>query len=584
MAEVAFSSDSILTVDFGTATTRVALLDVVEGLYRFVAAAEAPSTLGAPYRDASEGMRHALRQLQDITGRGFLDENAKLVLPATQDGFGVDSLVATASGGVLARAVLVGLLPDVSMELARRIAESGYTTVMDTINLTDRRREEKQIDAILNAKPHVIIMAGGTDGGASHALLQIADTVSTACFLLPGAKAHLLYVGNAELRDKITEKLGNATVVHFAPNIMPQLSEPMLAPARLELARVFDDLRVTRIGGFGEIAHWAGGRILPTAQTEAQFIRFLNNTAFGKRGVVGINLGSAATSVTAVFKDDVRSNVCADLGIGVHVEKLLTLSPLDQLKRWVPFEISDSELRDFVYTKGAYPHTLPADTRDLHLEYALARQIIRVALSKARHNWPLQWAGPRPEVLPTLDVIMAGGATFARGPQPGVTALLLLDALQPIGITRLLVDQYHLAAGLGGAAYLNPLAVSQIFGTGAFLELGTAVSLMGRARAGEVVCSGKVVDEAGTETAYEARAGEMTLVPFPVGRKGKLSLKPKAGVNAGFGAGRTHTLDVVGGAAGIVFDARGRLLNLPAAAEKRFELLKKWHTSVGGSA
>ena len=49
------STDTVLAVDFGSANTRALLFDVVESVYRFVGYGEAPTTVNAPYRDASEG-------------------------------------------------------------------------------------------------------------------------------------------------------------------------------------------------------------------------------------------------------------------------------------------------------------------------------------------------------------------------------------------------------------------------------------------------------------------------------------------------------------------------------------------------
>src|SRR5689334_4209493 len=126
------TTDTVLAVDFGAANTRALLFDVVENVYRFVGYGEAPTTVDAPYHDASEGLHHALEALQAVTGRQVLDDHATLMVPASADGRGVDKFVATSSAGPAVRAVLVGLLPDVSLASARRIAASSYINVLDT--------------------------------------------------------------------------------------------------------------------------------------------------------------------------------------------------------------------------------------------------------------------------------------------------------------------------------------------------------------------------------------------------------------------------------------------------------------------
>ncbi|MBK8794150.1 MAG: glutamate mutase L, partial [Holophaga sp.] len=49
------TAESLLAIDIGTINTRVALFDVVEGAYRFIAAGSAPTTVYAPYRNVTEG-------------------------------------------------------------------------------------------------------------------------------------------------------------------------------------------------------------------------------------------------------------------------------------------------------------------------------------------------------------------------------------------------------------------------------------------------------------------------------------------------------------------------------------------------
>ena len=82
MAGSLVDSDSLLAVDVGTVTTRAVLFDVVEGYYRFIASGHAPSTAAAPFKDLSEGVHHAIEDLQRITGHKFLGEDQRLIIPA----------------------------------------------------------------------------------------------------------------------------------------------------------------------------------------------------------------------------------------------------------------------------------------------------------------------------------------------------------------------------------------------------------------------------------------------------------------------------------------------------------------------
>ena len=91
------SADSLLAIDVGTTTTRAMLFDVVDGRYRFLASGSAVSTAGAPFHDIGEGVRRALDQLQEISGRLLLRDDESLIMPSATDGSGVDALAATIS-------------------------------------------------------------------------------------------------------------------------------------------------------------------------------------------------------------------------------------------------------------------------------------------------------------------------------------------------------------------------------------------------------------------------------------------------------------------------------------------------------
>src|SRR5574340_1731292 len=116
------SSGAVLAVDIGHVYTRAVLLDVVDGQFRFVSRGETPTTDGAPFYDVFEGVRRALAQISEATGRALFDDQMRLVMPEQSEFLGVSTFAASASTGKSIRAVLVGLVPDVSLASSRRAA------------------------------------------------------------------------------------------------------------------------------------------------------------------------------------------------------------------------------------------------------------------------------------------------------------------------------------------------------------------------------------------------------------------------------------------------------------------------------
>ncbi len=74
------------------------MFDVVDGRYRFLGQGSVPTTAFAPINDVSVGVKEALDQLHDITGRVFFNAGGQLQVPSQPNGTGVDACVADSIG------------------------------------------------------------------------------------------------------------------------------------------------------------------------------------------------------------------------------------------------------------------------------------------------------------------------------------------------------------------------------------------------------------------------------------------------------------------------------------------------------
>ncbi|MEX0789058.1 MAG: glutamate mutase L [Anaerolineales bacterium] len=579
-----FEAATLIAVDVGSVNTRANLFDVVDGGYRLVATGRAPSTAGSPLFDLGEGIRMALDQVQQVTGRRLLDENESLVMPVTTDGAGVDAFASTASAGPNPRTVLVGLMQDVSLESARRLAASSYLDVVDEIGLMDPRREEQQIDDLLRARPDIILLVGGTDGGATDSVLRMTDVVAFAIGLMPeGTEPRVVFAGNRRLGAAVNERLGGKVPVILAPNIRPSLELEDLGPTRGKLGEVVIEVRSARVAGFDEIRQWSGGYISPSADAMGRVIRYMSRIYGPEKGVLGVDLGASATTVAAAFAGQLRLAVNTDLGMGSSLRGLLNPEAISQAMRWLPIDIPEPAFRDYLHNKILHPATIPVEAEELHLEYALARQCIRIALDRARRSWPRLKGSIGPTVMPPLEPIVASGATLGRAPRPGFSALAVLDAVQPTGISTLVLDPHNLLASLGVVGSAVPLAAVQVLESGSFANLGTVVSPVGRGRTNRPVVRYLLERDAGGEKIEgQARFGQLIVIPLEAGEQAKLSLRPERSFDVGFGGpGRAGALRVTGGAVGVIVDARGRPLELSRDPGRRREYNQKWLWDIG---
>ena len=576
--------DSLLAVDIGAATTRAVLFDVVEGQYRFVAAGHSPSTAEAPFKDVSEGVRNAITHLQTVTGRTMLDVDQSLIAPSQANGSGVDSFVATLSAGPTLKAVIVGLLADVSLESARRLTETIYARIVDSIGLNDHRRSDELIDSMLRQRPDVVVVTGGTDGGASRTIQKMLEPIGLACYLMPAEKRPaLLYAGNQKMEAEVKTLLGSLTTsLHFSPNVRPSLETEDLDPAARELARLFINVRKKQLKGVDVIDTWSSGHILPTGYATGRMMRFLSKVYGSAKGILSVDIGASATMISAGFKGKSTLGVYPQFGLGENLPGLLNYTTLEEILRWSPLDISVGVLRDYLYQKSLYPATIPATKEDQAISEAVARQALYLAIQTARRDFPSSAASLSPNLIPLFEPILAGGGALSDAPTPGQSLLLLLDALQPVGVTTVILDQNNLLPLLGAAAGRNNLLPVQVLDSGAFMSMGTVVSPVVSATYGAQILRARLAYEDGTEARADLKFGTLELLPLPSGQAARLNLQPVGRADVGFGPGRGGTIPVSGGALGVVFDGRGRPLDLPSDPVRRRELIKKWHWTLGG--
>jgi hypothetical protein len=574
---------SLLTVDIGSINTRVALYDTVEGRYRFLVAGVAQTTTKFPLFDASEGVRLALDKLELISGRTLTDDDAKIIVPSTKEGSGTDYVATTISAGEPLKTVVVGLLEKVSLTSATNLANTIYTDIIESISLNDRRKPEDQIDTIQQIRPDVILISGGTDNGASKSVLKLVNSVGLAIYLLPEShRPEVLFAGNPKLAEQVMAFIEPLAPIHIAPNIRPSLAKEQLGPAQMIITDIYRRFNTGRVIGIAELNTLSGGHLLPSSHGLGRVIRFFSKIVPhpDSKGVLGINVGASSTIVAGGFNGDLRLRVFTKMGMGEGLISILENSRMEDIVRWLPIEASPIYVLDYIQNKITHPATLPATQKDLYIEQALAREVMRKSVGDAISNFPKDVHRIEQNTLPVFDPIVVGGAVLANAPTLSQSLLMILDAIEPTGIQRIILDKNNLVPGLGAAAAITPALVAQLLlDPTAFLNLGFIISPISRAREGTSVLRVRIQYEAGHENVINVHQGNIETIPLPMGQRARIFLDPLHRANIGFGPGKSSSLLVIGGPFGVVVDARGRPINLHRSEEKRRQQLLKWQMS-----
>lgn len=578
--------ESILVADCGAVATKLLLLERVEERYRFVAQTETATTSDAPWNDVSTGVVHALEEIESITGRTLFAEG-RLITP--REGLaGVDAFVGILSAAEPLHIVLAGLVREMSLESARRVAFGTYTIIEDRLSREGSLRspEEAWARAIRDIAPDTVLLVGGVDGGASRPIMELADAIALGTSMLENdQRPHLLYAGNAQLRSRITKLMGDLTDVDVVDNVRPSVDVEYLRPAQDLLEQSFVERRLHRMRGADTLAAWSGFPLQPTATAFGRVVEYLWHREENRdRGVLGIDLGAASTTVMACFDGLLYPTIRGGEGFVRNSANWEKDEQIERLARWIPTDLDPDNIRAFLHNRVLQPRTVSQTLTDLWIEQAVARQMLRDALRVATSTWNTGQAASRePNLMPYFDPILISGGSLVHMPRPGHALLTVLDGIQPVGISTMLLDERRAASALGAIATVKPLAAASALEAGTLVSLGTVISPIARGRTGDTILAMDINYDDGSELSVEAHYGELEVWPLLPGQRATLVLKPARNVDVGLGGpGKGGKIQALGGRVGLVVDGRGRPLQLPAEADQRHKVLRRWIWDVGG--
>jgi hypothetical protein len=580
------SIESILAFDCGSTTTRALWIDKVDGEYRFVAEGKAPSTVEPPWNNVMASVQHALAHLSEVANWQFVDAQEHVIIPERQGG-GVDAVVAITSASEPLRLVLTGIMRDVSLASARRALATTYTVVEGIVSM-DRREGnllnddiEGQVRLLQEIKPDAIVVVGGVDGGASRPVLQAVQAVALACSALPeGERPPIIYAGNAELRAEVAEVVGSDTRLRAIDNVRPTIELENPGPLQAEIEGLHRERKMERLPGLGTLMSWSPVPVLPTATAFARTIQYL--ARLDGINVLGVDLGGGAATVASMVDEQFDLTVRSDLGLAYNVAHLLDYMPVEAISRWLPFEMDPVEVQNALHNNALRYHTLSQTRQDLLLEQAVAREVLRLTLAEMAPRWAQGASQMYDGLPPKFHLIVGSGGVLASAPHYGQAALILLDALQPVGVSGLVLDKVDLVAPMGAVAMVNPLAAAQVTQRDALLHLGTVVAPVGTAREGETALTFKIEYEDERSLQVEVLYGSLEVIPLPAGHTANLELRPTRRFDVGLGTkGQAGSTKVEGGIIGIIIDARGRPLPIADDPEQQREKMQRWLWDMG---
>ena len=593
---------SILATDCGSTTTKAILIEFIDGEYRLRFRGEAPTTVEAPFEDVTRGVLNAVMEIEELSGRKLLD-GEKIITPH-KDNAGVDIYVSTSSAGGGLQMMVAGVVKSMSGESAERAALGAGSIVMDVLASNDGRKPHEKITRIRQLRPDMILLSGGVDGGTTKHVVELAEILKAANpqpRLGSDYKLPVIYAGNNKASTEITKTLGEQADLTIVENIRPVLERENLNPSRDKIHDLFMEHVMQQAPGYNKLMSWTDAPIMPTPGAVGSLIEMIAEE--DNISVVGVDIGGATTDIFSVFQNQFNRTVSANLGMSYSICNVLAEASLKNVLRWVPFDIDEKELTNRIGNKMIRPTTVPQSMEELKIEQAIAREALR--LSFIQHKaFAVNLKGVQKERtisdafeqsdsglslvdMMDLDLLVGSGGVLSHAPRREQSARMLIDSFLPEGITQLAVDSIFMMPQLGVLANIDQKDLSEnarkaaleVFNKDCLIRLGTCIAPVGKAKNGDLILSTTLEMSDGSEKQIDLHQGELLAISAdyePI----KSKLKPAKGIDIGAGKNEEISTTLYGGVVGLVFDGRGRPLNLPNENDKRIDSLNIWSNAM----
>jgi len=446
----------VICVDVGSTFTKAALVDGEIGV--LLATAAHPTTIPDPQGsgDVLDGIDACRAEL----ARSHAEARTAEVLACS-----------SAGGGL--RIAVVGNEQLVTAEAGRRVALSSGGKVVAVLG----RTSDETAYLLATARPDVVLLTGGTDGGDEDGILLGAQRIAAS-----GWRGPVVVAGNTTTQADVRDALGDLPVV-FADNVVPRIGVLHPEPARRAIREMF-------------LAHVIGGKHLSKRADFTSMVRGATPdlvltgvevlaAGLGARGVVVVDIGGATTDVHSVVELDpedagLSREVVASTPVTRTVEGDLGMrwSALSTWEAGRDAGLLGDDLHPAAVRRAAEPSFLPRTETERQEDEQIAATAATIAMRRHAGRSRVvagQGAGDSARVversgkdLREVDLLVGSGGVLRHlAPEAAHRILIGLTGVSPEGWQqpeqpRVVLDRDYVLAAVGLLAERRPAAAAAL--------------------------------------------------------------------------------------------------------------------------
>jgi uncharacterized protein (TIGR01319 family) len=460
---VASIKDSIfLLVDFGSTYTKVIAVDLDKE--EVLGRAQSQSTVR---ENMLTGLQNAMAELTipgyDITNT-VVKESRKLAC-------------SSAAGGL--RLVAVGLVPDLTLEAAKRAALGAGAKVIGSYayEMTDddiRTIEQDECD--------IVLVSGGTDGGNKDVILHNAQMLANSRL-----KASFVVAGNRVVSDEVKQILeSGGKLAEKTENVLPNLDCLNVEPAGSCIKNIFMK-RIIHAKGLDKAQEYIGDILMPTPMATLKAAQLLADGTGQEPGLgelMVVEVGGATINVHSIAEGYstkervvkglrepyVKRTVEGDLGIRYNAPTIMEIVGEKKILDNIAGKPDSMRLDLAGFTASVSKNVgfIPASEEDFLIDVGLAWSAAEVAVERhvgvVKEVWtPYGMANMQyGKDLTGIRTLIGTGGIFAYNPHAKkVLDAALFDVSNPTFLKPMSPDFYidhkYILYGIGLLSDVEPV-------------------------------------------------------------------------------------------------------------------------------
>lgn len=439
----------ILLLDIGSTYTKGAIFDLDQA--QLLAASKAITTV---WSDVNIGIKKVFTKLE---AQG-------------QDPTSIEKKLACSSAAGGLKMIVIGLVPSLTAEAAKRAALGAGAKVIGTYSYELSKGEIAEIEA---KNPDLILLSGGTDGGNKEIILNNAKKLAPTNL----DQTPIVVAGNKAVADKVENILtSSGKEVHLTENVMAELEKLNIEPVRQTIRKVFLD-KIIYAKGLSKAKKHIDDLIMPTPSAvmkAAELIAAGTETKAGFGDLMVVDIGGATTdvhsaadgyptkakvSLRGLEEPYLKRTVEGDLGMRYSAPSLADSVKKRELLSYLEGEDSE-EIFEYIEKVSSNIEYIPQNEKERRFEIAIASVAAKKAV--ARHVGRIKTVyGPFGENyaqygkdLTELDLIIGtGGVLINNNSASEILRASFFDESNPTVLApkspKVMLDKKYLLSAIG---------------------------------------------------------------------------------------------------------------------------------------